>query len=321
MAPSLTTVDGEQRPDTFAALVQRLSSQSVQKHFDAYEDVAWDDPANAIDPDDPRNAVFQFDALGATEWYQRQSPEVQGRIGLHRTAYGMKVGAQFENLLQRGLLAYAYRLPNGAPEFRYIHHEVAEESQHSMMFQEVINRSGLEVKGMPPALRLLAAVVLPPVQRFSPALFFIFVLGGEEPVDHLQRTQLRGQPTHPLIERILRIHVTEEARHVSFARQYLRTEVPKLGWLPRMHLALATPIVLGIMTPLMVDPPAQLAEAGVPREVIRQATRSPEAHALRVDSVRRIRRFCRDLGLMNPAARLLWRMVGLWDDDAPTPGN
>jgi hypothetical protein len=113
----------------------------------------------------------------------------------------------------------------------------------------------------------------------------------------------------------MRIHVTEEARHISFARQYLRTEIPKLGWLRRMHVAIATPIVLGIMTPLMVNPPAELARSGVPREVIRQAARSPEARTLRVEAVGKLRRFCRDLGLMNPVASLVWRAVGLWDDD------
>jgi hypothetical protein len=228
----------------------------------------------------------------------------------------MRVGWQFENLLQRHLLSFAFRLPNGAPEFRYIHHEVVEESQHSMMFQEVINRSGIDVKGMPLFLRFLATVVLPPVQRFSPQLFFIFVLGGEDPVDHLQRKQLRTAQTHPLVEQIMRIHVTEEARHISFARQYLRTELPKLSWLRRMHVAIATPIVLGIMTPLMVNPPSELARSGVPREVIRKATRSSEARRLRIDAVGKLRRFCRDVGLMNPVAAAAWRLVGLWDDDA-----
>jgi hypothetical protein len=190
-----------------------------------------------------------------------------------------------------------------------------EESQHSMLFQEVINRSGLDVHGMPLFIRFLATVVLPPVQRFSPQLFFIFVLGGEDPIDHLQRKQLRGGTTHPLVEQIMRIHVTEEARHISFARQYLRTEVPKLGFLRRMHVALATPIVLGIMTPLMVNPPAELTRAGVPREVIREAARSPQARAQRADAVGKLRRFCRDVGLMNPVATLLWKAAGLWDDD------
>lgn len=315
MSTPPNVLDDEQRAGTFDALVHRLSSQSVEKHFDAYEDVDWDAPGMVLRPDDPRCAIFPFDALVRSEWYQRQPPEVQGRLGLHRTAYCMKVGWQFENLLQRGLLSFAFRLPNGAPEFRYIHHEVVEESQHSMMFQEVINRSGLDVGGMPLFIRFLATVVLPPVQRFSPQLFFIFVLGGEDPIDHLQRRQLRSGSTHPLVERIMRIHVTEEARHISFARQYLRTEIPKLSWLRRMHVAIATPIVLGIMTPLMVNPPAELVRSGVPRDVIRQAARSPEARTLRVEAVGKLRRFCRDLGLMNPVASMVWRLAGLWDAD------
>ena len=66
--------------------------------------------------------------------------------------------------------------------------------------------------------------------RRFPELFFIFVLGGEDPIDHVQRETLRSErELHPLLERIMRIHVTEEARHLSFARHYLKREVPKLG--------------------------------------------------------------------------------------------
>ena len=51
-----------------------------------------------------------------------------------------------------------------------------------------------------------------------PELFFIFVLGGEDPIDHLQRETLRSErDLHPLFEMIMRHHVTEEARHLSFA--------------------------------------------------------------------------------------------------------
>ncbi len=47
-------LEEEQRADRFTELVERLSHQSVVKHFDAYVDVPWDDPAYAIDPTDPR---------------------------------------------------------------------------------------------------------------------------------------------------------------------------------------------------------------------------------------------------------------------------
>ncbi|MHB8329258.1 MAG: diiron oxygenase, partial [Acidimicrobiales bacterium] len=131
--------------DVFTSIVERLSRQSVDKHFDAYTDVEWE----AVDPADPRFTMWSFDPIGSTAWYKAQPPEMQSRVGLHRIATALRTGWEFENILQRGLLEYAFWLPNGRPEFRYLHHEIVEESQHTMMFQEFINRTGLEVRGMP----------------------------------------------------------------------------------------------------------------------------------------------------------------------------
>jgi hypothetical protein len=297
-------------------LLPRLNRQSVEKRSDAYLDIDWDHPDLQIGPDDLRCGLFEFDPLAQTEWYRSQPPEVQARIGLHRICSAFKVGMQFENLLQRGLLSYAFRLPNGSPEYRYLHHEVIEESQHSLMFQELVNRSKMPVQGMPLWLRATATVMVPVFQRLLPEQFFILVLGGEDPVDYLQRRQLREGTTHPLIEQIMKIHITEEARHIAFARTYLKDLVPRLGWFRRNMMAIRTPIVLWIMAPLMVDPSSELHRAhGVPREVLRSARRSETGRQLRKESVAKLRRLCRDLGLMTPAARAVWRLVGLYEAD------
>ena len=297
-------------------LVPRLNRQSVDKHHDAYADIAWDSPELAIGPDDPRCTLFDFDPLALTGWYRAQPPEVQARIGLHRVCAAFRVGMQFENLLQRGLLAFAFRLPNGAPEYRYLHHEVIEESQHSLMFQELVNRSEMPVKGMPLWLRLVAPPTVTVIQRAFPELFFFLVLGGEDPVDYLQRRQLREGSTHPLVERIMRIHITEEARHIAFARTYLKDLVPTLGPVRRTLLATRIPMVLSIMAPLMVDPSMELhREHGVPKAVLREARRSREGRRLRRESVAKLRRLCVELGLMTPVARRVWKAVGLWADD------
>src|SRR5439155_21822346 len=131
-------------------------------------------------------------------------------------------------------------------EYRYAYHEVIEEAQHSLMFQEFVNRSRAGVRGMPRPIRWLSRTVLQ-FARFFPALFFVFVLGGEDPIDHVQRRALREGHNHPLVERIMRIHTTEEARHLSFARAYLRRRVPSMNVLARAVLALAAPVILGIM--------------------------------------------------------------------------
>jgi hypothetical protein len=165
-------------------------------------------------------------------------------------------------------------------------------------------------------LRQFAQVSVVPLSRAFPALFFTLVLGGEEPIDHLQRRMLREDGVrHPLIERITRIHVTEEARHVSFARQVLERDVPRLDPVRRHLLAMTSPVVLGTMARLMVFPPGDLLRhCGVPRSAAREARRSPAGRQLLRDSVAKPRRLLANLGLVNPVSKLLWRAAGVWDE-------
>jgi len=316
-----TLLDEESRQDVTQAdayrdLLARLSRQSVTKHFDAYADVDWDAPDMAIDAADPRWELSSDDPLASTEWYKSLPPEIRARIGLHRIAAHMKVGLQFESVLKRGLLEYASRLPNGAPEFRYAYHEVIEEAHHSLMFQEFVNRSGLDVAGMPWYMEIGARRVVKLGRRF-PELFFLFVLGGEDPIDFVQRRALRsGQPVHPLLERIMRIHVTEEARHLSFARHYLKRNVPKLGWFRRQMLAIQVPFILGQMAAQMLVPPPPIVKAyGIPRSVIRAAYSEKTGSRQYVkDSLRKVRELAVELGIVPRHARLLWRRFGIWDE-------
>ncbi|MHB8439274.1 MAG: AurF N-oxygenase family protein [Acidimicrobiales bacterium] len=304
--------------DVFTKTVERLSRQSVEKHFDAYVDVAWDDPDMAIDPTDPRFDSWDFDPLASTEWFKAQSPETRARLGAWRIATAMRIGWEFENVLQRGLLRYAFDLPNERPEFRYLHHEIIEESQHTMMFQEFVNRSGLDVKGMPADIRFMTRFVVA-LSSVFPELFFLFVLGGEDPVDYLQRRRLRSGASHPIVDRIMRIHVTEEARHISFARQYLKRNVPGLGLVRKRIMADVAPILFGTMARLMIFPTRlTVREFDVPKAEVRTALRSTDAKRLLAESVAKPRKLCRDLGLMTGPAKMLWKLMGVWDDDVAT---
>jgi hypothetical protein len=302
----------------FETMVGRLNKLSVERHFDAYADIDWDSADFALDPGDARFELPGIDPLRHTDWYAALPPADRAKVGCYRWAACMKTGWHFENLLQRGLLRYSFELPNGAPEFRYLHHEIIEESQHTLMFQEFVNRSGLPVRGMPRVLRKLAEWFVVPLSRVFPTLFFLFVLGGEDPVDHLQRKVLSdsGGKLHPLVERIMRIHTTEEARHLSFARHYMHRTVPKLGRFRRLHLALISPVVLGVMARLMLWPSSDLVRySGVPGDVVRAANNSPQGRQLLKDSVSKTRKLFRELGLITPLSKTLWKAAGLWDDD------
>lgn len=309
----------EQTPQrlAYATVIDRLSKASVDKHWEAYADIPWDDPAFAVDPDDPRWILPPADRLGAHPWYRAQPPQVQARIGLWRVATAMKIGLQFENLLKRGLLTYAYRLPNGSPEFRYVLHETTEECHHAMMFQEFVNRTGMPIKGIPRALDLLAQAV-PHIPRISAELFFVFVLGGEDPIDYVQRKTLKdaGHQLHPLQETIMRIHVAEEARHLSFARHYLRHRVPRLSPARRAALSVATPLILGLMARMMLSPPGPMVrQFNIPRHVVREAYRDG-SHAVQVRAcLAKVRALAAELGLINGVSRRIWAACGIWEPE------
>ena len=225
----------------------------------------------------------------------------------------MKVGLEFESVLKRGLLEYAFRLPNGSPEFRYAYHEVIEEAQHALMFQEFVNRSGYDPGGMSRGDRVASRQIVALGRRF-PELFFIFVLGGEDPVDHMQRRILRGEDElPPILERIMRIHVTEEARHLSFARHYLKRQVPRLSRTRRAVLAVGAPLILGQMAAIMMQPDQGIVSRHqIPEEVVREAFTGNDAHRAEVmASLRKVRKLCAELGLLRAPYRQLWKRLGL----------
>jgi hypothetical protein len=299
------------RKETYTELLKRLSHQSVVKHFDAYADVPWESEEYRVDVEDPRWELPADGGLGATAWYQNLPPATRARIGIHTYAILMKVGLEFESVLKRGLLEYAAKLPNGSPEFRYVYHEVIEEAQHSLMFQEFVNRTGMTVPGLSPLLRFGARQVIR-FGRTFPELFFVFVLGGEDPIDHVQRTALRnGTPIHPLLKRIMQIHVTEEARHLCFARTYLKEHVPKLGRFRKFVLSVRAPIILSVMAQLMMRPgPYLIKKYDIPKEVIAEAYTNNQRHrAETMEALRKVRDLLTELGLAKPA---LWRRLGIW---------
>jgi P-aminobenzoate N-oxygenase AurF len=314
MTDTITAATAANTPDeAWRSLIDKLNHQSVSRHFDAYVDVDWDGPAMALDPEDPRWELSADDPLGATTWYGQLPAPTRARLGCELVASKMKIGLIFESILKRGLLEFTATLPNGAPEFRYAYHEIIEEAQHSLMFQEFVNRSGFNAAGLHPIHDFASRRIVKLGRRF-PQLFFLFVLGGEDPIDYVQRRELRSSThLHPLLERIMRIHVTEEARHLSFARHYLKHTVPGLPSWRRIRLAITAPIILGTMAQLMLMPSRQIVTRyQIPRTVIADAySRNPRHRADTAASLAKVRNLCTNLGLTRAPYRSLWHLMRL----------
>ena len=295
----------------YADVVARLNRASVAKHFDAYEDVPWDEPAAQLDPLDPRWELSADDPLGGLPWYRAQPSAARARIGLGLLIYCVKRGVDFENVLSRGLLEFAQTRPHGSADFRYAYHELIEEGQHSLMFQELVNRSGCE-GGKLSRFHHFMSNRVPALGRRFPELFFMYVLAGEVPIDQTQRALLRRrQALHPLLRKIMQIHVTEEARHVCFAQKYLAEHVPKLSHARRWQLQWMAPFISVETARLMLAPPrAFTRQLGIPGWVMGDVYVGRRHHERLRNAIQPLYDCFLGLGLVNGATEPAWQLLG-----------
>jgi hypothetical protein len=294
----------------YCAALQTLSQASVRRNFDPYVDIDWDAPQFSVRKDDPRWVLPVTDPLGGHPWYQAQPLEKRIEIGLWHQANAAKVSLQLESILIRGLMNYTFWVPNGSPEYRYCVHESIEECNHAMMFQELVNRIGVNAPGMPRWLRWISPAI-PLYAGPLPGTFFFGVLAGELPIHNIQKSMLREEWTpHPLMERVMAIHVAEEARHISFADQLLAKRVPQMARRSRFTLSLYVPIVMRVLCQAIVVPRRTFFwKFNVPRSVRKEVFfGAPESREALRDMYGDVRMLCDNVGLMNPLALLVWRM-------------
>ncbi len=318
----MTTMSAPTTPDVdpvvaeaqaYAEKLLMLSEASVDRHFDPFEDIDWDAPD--FDPNcKPERWVLvtSADPIGRHPWYQALPLEQKIEIGKVRQANVAKVGLQFEAILIIGMMQHIFNLDNNDPEFRYCSHEMIEEHNHTLMFQEMVNRVA-DVPGMNPLVRQLRHLAAPAGALF-PNFFFMAVLAGEEPIDHIQKDILRsGDDIHPIMRGVMAIHVAEEARHISFAHEFLKKNVPAQPALNKAVLSIAMPIVMFILGRAIATPPKTFfKQFDMPAEVRKDLFYgSKESKRTFADYYVDVRALAEEIGLMNPVARKVWKLLGI----------
>lgn len=291
--------------------LEALSAGSVRRNFNPYLDIDWESPEFAVVENDERWVLADSDPIGMSSWYKAQPLETQIAIGMWRQANIAKAGLQFESMLIRGILGYTFWVPNGSPEYRYCMHEAVEECNHTLMFQEMVDRTGADVPGLAPWLKRLNW--LPPLFAGPmPIFFWMMVLCGEEPIDHMQKSILReGKALHPIMARVMAIHVAEEARHISFAHEFLHRRIPEMRRFNRFALSIFFPLSFRVAASLIAKPPRSFwREFDIPKSVKKEIFwRSAESRVMLSEIYGDVRMLATGAGLMNPIAKVVWRVL------------
>ncbi len=189
----------------------RLLRSSARHSYDPAVDLDWDAPEVEglwwMQPE-------RVSLYGTGPW---DSLTIEQQIELSRHEVGsiVHMGWWFEVILMRGLLREAYRGDPRSARTYCLLTEVAGECRHSTMFGRAMTNAGVPAYGPPPRLQRLSdrsGAVLHGPSLYAGALL-----------------------VQPLTRMVNRIHVMEEARHVTFARDELTKSVADLSRLGLMH--------------------------------------------------------------------------------------
>lgn len=183
---------------------------------------------------------------------------------------------EFVHLLETGLWLeslFIHRLGRAldttrevALRTRYLH-EIREEAGHSLMFLELIERSGVRLPD-PHRERPWLADRIGRLVPESHALFWPLVVIGEELPDKLNRTVRPGADDvilSSVVYHMATVHAIDEARHIAHARASCEAQAARVGALRKRLLGPVLSLAVDRFTTYLFYPSARLyAAAGLP---------------------------------------------------------
>jgi hypothetical protein len=172
-----------------------------------------------------------------------------------------------------------------------------------VMFGKAIERVGAK----PVRPRLYQRMIINTLPLFfRGSVLWVAALIGEEIFDSLQRQMMDDPELQPIIQRLMRIHVAEEARHIQFARDGLRKRAPGMRRLNRFLVANVNGLG-GWFFHYLFTNPIPYARAGLDVRQARVAARnSLHRYEVQVAGFAPLAEFLTEVGLMGPVARRGW---------------
>jgi hypothetical protein len=279
---------------------ERLLRGSVKKSYEPIVDIDWDAP---LDPDKyflPPKTV----SLYGTPLWDGMTRAEQIELSRQELANTLSAGIWFENILNQALLRDLMHEDPTARATHYALTEMGDETRHMVMFGRTIEKVG--AKPMQPKLYQRMIINALPL-AFKGSVLWVAALIGEEIFDSLQRQMMDDPELQPAVQRLMRIHVAEEARHIQFARDGLRRHVGDMRWYNRLWVANLHGVG-GLFFQYLFSNPAQYRRVGLPGRATRRIARqSRHRHETQVLGFAPLAAFLDEVGLMGPIARRMWR--------------
>ncbi|KFU79534.1 P-aminobenzoate N-oxygenase AurF [Amycolatopsis lurida] len=279
---------------------ERLLKSSANKFYDPDVDIDWNAPL----VDGKHYIPAHRSSLYGTELWDSLSEEQRIELGKHEVASVATTGLWFEILLMQMLLKEVYEEDPTSSHAQYALTEIADECRHSTMFARMASRIGCPNYGPVPWLRRLAKLM--PTISYGPARYGA-ILVAEEVLDRLQREQMNDPEIQPLVRMVNRIHVLEEARHVTFAREEVTRGMAKLSKKEILYQQFIIALISYFVTRAFINPNVYKAVGIRPRDGVEAALNNPNWRESIQWAGEKIMPFLQESGLVGKPGMYFWR--------------
>lgn len=280
----------------------RLLDSVAQLSFDPATDVDWEEP---LDPT-LHGVNPQWCSLYGTALWEEMTDEQRVTLTRHEVCSIMSTGIWFEMILQQMVLRDQYCKDSSSSDFRFALTEIADECRHSMMFARACQRMGIKAY-LPNRMSIELGRVFKALASSEAAYGGILV--AEEVLDVMQRDWMRGADVLPLVRTTSRIHVVEESRHMTFARQQMRERIEGTSPARRKISGFVIASAAYFIVSNMVNPGVYEA-AGLDRKrAVGEAAGNEHHHAMMRTSSQHLMAFLRDCGLLSAPAAAIYRRL------------
>ena len=297
---TVTTERTNLPPDVVAT---RLIGGSVRRSYEPTVAIDWDAPLV------PGKYFLPTEVLSlyGTAYWDELTEEQRIMLSREELANVLSVGVWFENILNRALLLQLLREEPTSPFAHYALTEMGDECRHMTMFGKVIERVGARSYRMGRVDRLLAAV-LPHFLRGS--LLWVGALIGEEIFDAQQRRNMADPELQPIVAQLMRIHVTEEARHIKFAREGVVHRMQNASRIERFLVANLNGLGAHVLRRSLTHGGIYHRAGLDVKRSLRAVRDNPSYDEAARDGFAPLAAFLEENGLMGRISRYLWRRNG-----------
>jgi hypothetical protein len=283
---------------------QRLLRSAAKRSFDPTVDVDWD----ATQPADIWYAPPQYSSLYGTDLWAQMTHEQRVQLTKHEVASIASVGIWFEEILMQMLLRHAYDRDLTRKNTQWTLTEIADECRHSVMFATMISAFGASNYGVRRLTHELGRVFK---ATSNNVLTFAGTMYVEEILDSFQRDAMDDDTLQPIVRQVSRIHVIEEARHISFAREESLRALSRSGRIRRVYNRLMIGLIIHEATRALVNPRVY-AEAGLNQaDAARAARENPHWRATKTRAAGKVLAFFDECGLIGRENRWMIRRAGI----------